>query len=70
LILNHSSPDLAIIFIPETKNKGEEKAIRHYFGYPQGFDRGHFDSKEDSAEFLKLYDSCKHCISSESICIE
>jgi len=43
------------IFVPETKNEAEKKAVRHYFGHPESFDRSHFDHFKErlSAEFPK-----------------
>jgi len=45
-----------IIFVPKIKNEAKGKTIRHYFGHPKGFDRGHFDHLKGtrlSAEFSK-----------------
>jgi len=56
------------IFVPETKNEVERKAVQHYFQHLKGFDRDCFDhlkKRTFSGVFLKLYDRRKHCISSE-----
>jgi len=46
-----------LFFVPKIKNETEGKAVRHYFGHPEDFDRDHFDHlkgrAELSAEFSK-----------------
>jgi len=44
-----------LVFVSETKNEAEGKAVRHYFGHLEDFDRDHFDHLKErlSAEFSK-----------------